>query len=67
MIDLVICLIVALLVAAAVLGVVRALLVLPQMSTLAPYGGVIYALIVLLVVLVIVRYCFGGFPLTHRL
>ncbi len=65
MIDLLICLIVALLVAAAVLAVVRALLALPPLAGFAPYGGVIYALVVLLIVLIIVEYCLGGLPL-HR-
>ena len=63
MIDLVICLIIALIVAAAVLGVVRALLALEPFTTVAPYGGVIYALIVLLIILLVINYCFGaGFP-----
>ena len=60
--NLIICLIVALLVAAAVLGVVRAVLALPPMATLAPYGGVIYALILLLVVLAVIDFCFD-YPL----
>lgn len=58
MINLVICLVVALIIAAAVLGVVRAVLALPPMANFAPYGGVIYALILLLVVLIVIGYCF---------
>ncbi len=65
MIDLLICLIIALLIAGAVLAVIRALLSVPQFSGFAPYGNVIYALAVLLVVLCVVEYCFGGLPL-HR-
>ena len=49
--NLIVCLIIALVVAAAVLGVVRAVLALPPMANIAPYGGVIYALILLLIVL----------------
>lgn len=64
MIDLVICLIIALVVAAAVLGVVRALFALPPLANLAPYSGVIYALVLLLAVLLVIQYCFGtGFSL----
>jgi hypothetical protein len=64
MIGLIICLIIALVVAAAVMGVVRALLALPAWAGFAPYGGVIYALIVLLVVLAVISYCFGArFPM----
>jgi hypothetical protein len=59
MIPLIICLIIALVVAGAVMGVVRAVLALPGSASFAPYGNVIYALIVLLVVLVIISYCFG--------
>jgi hypothetical protein len=66
MIPLVVCLIIAIIVAAALLGVVRAVLALPGSATFAPYGNVIYALIVLLVVLVVVQYCFGGLPGMHR-
>ncbi len=58
MISLVICLVVALIIAAAVLGVVRAVLALPPMANMAPYGGVIYALILLLMVLIVIGYCF---------
>ena len=67
MVDLIICLIIALLIAAAVLGVVRTLLALPGFAGFAPYGAVIYALVVLLIVLLVVSYCFGGFPHHHRL
>lgn len=59
MIGLVICLIVALVIAGAMMGVVRAVLALPGSAGFAPYGGVIYALIVLLVVLIVINYCFG--------
>ena len=58
MISIVICLIIAIIVAAAFMGVVRAVLQLPAWGGLAPYGGVIYALIVLLVVLVVIQYLF---------
>jgi hypothetical protein len=61
MISLLICLIIALIVAAAVMGVVRAVLALPTFAGFAPYGGVIYALIVLLVVLLVIQYCFPEF------
>jgi hypothetical protein len=57
--NLILCLIVALIVAGAVMGVVRAVLALESWSWFAPYGGVIYALIVLLIVLAIINYCFG--------
>ncbi len=68
MIGLIICLIIALVVAAAVLGVLRAVLALPPMAGFAPYGGVIYALVVLLVVLLVIQYCFfGGYPGAPRL
>jgi hypothetical protein len=40
--------------------VVRAILALPAWAGFAPYGGVIYALIVLLVVLVVIQFCFGA-------
>jgi hypothetical protein len=59
MIGLVICLIVALVIGGAVMGVVRAVLAMPGSSAIAPYGGVIYALIVLLMVLLVISYCFG--------
>lgn len=62
MVGLVVCLVIAIIVAAAALGVVKALLALPPMASLAPYNGVIYALIVLLVILLIIQYCFGGIP-----
>jgi hypothetical protein len=57
--SLIICLIIALIIAGAVMGVVRAVLALPDWAGFAPYGGVIYALIVLLVVLAVISYCFG--------
>lgn len=64
--GLIICLIIALVIAAAVLGVVRAVLALPGWAGFAPYGGVIYALIVLLIVLAIINQCFGyGGNLLH--
>jgi hypothetical protein len=59
MIGLVICLIIALVIGGAVMGVVRAVLALPGWAGFAPYGGVIYALIVLLCVLMVISYCFG--------
>lgn len=59
--GLIICLIVALLVSAAVLGVARAVLSLPPLANLAPYGSVVYALIVLLVVLAVISFCFPGY------
>ena len=59
--GLIICLLLALVVAAAVMGVVRAVLALPAWTGFAPYGGVIYALAVLLVVLAVIQFCFGGF------
>ncbi len=60
MIGLLIWLIVVLLIAAAVLGVVRALFALPPLASLAPYTGVIYALIVLVIVLIIADAILGG-------
>lgn len=66
-IDLIICLIIALIIAGAVLAVVRELVRLEGWAWLRPYGGVIYALIVLLVVLVVIQFCFGGLPLHHRI
>jgi hypothetical protein len=66
MIDVVVCLIIALLVAAALLGVVNAVLSLPPFSGFAPYSRVIYALIVLLIVLLVIQYCLvGGSRITH--
>jgi hypothetical protein len=62
MIGLIIWLIVVLLVAGAVLGVVRAVLATPLFAAVQPYGNVIYALIVLLLVLVIVQMFYGGAP-----
>lgn len=63
MIPLIIWLICVLLVAGAVLALVRAILALPFMADLAPYGGVIYALVVLLIVLVIVGGLTGNLSL----
>lgn len=60
--SLIICLIIALVVAGAFMAVVRAVLALPGWAGFAPYGGVIYALIVLLVVLAVIDYCFN-YPL----
>lgn len=60
MIELLICIIIAVIVAACVLGVVKAILALPPFVSLAPYGGVLYALVVLLVVLVAISYCYPG-------
>lgn len=66
MISLLITLIVVLLVAAAVLGVVKALLALPPFANLQPYANVIYALIVLLVILIAVSYLGYGPPDLRR-
>lgn len=60
MINILLCLVVALVIAAAVLGVVRAALALEPLASVRPFGGLLYALIVLLIVLVVVQYCFGG-------
>jgi len=62
MIALVIWLIIVLLVAGAVLGVVRAILSTPPFASFAPYSNVIYALFVLLAVLVIVSLFYNGVP-----
>lgn len=62
MIGLIIWLIVVLLVAGAILGVVRAVLATPLFRDFQPYTNVIYALLVLLVVLVIVSMFYGGGP-----
>jgi hypothetical protein len=64
MIELIIWLIVVLLVGAAILGVVRAVLALPPFETVRPYGNVVYALIVLLVILVAVSRFPGGHVFT---
>jgi len=67
MIGLLIWLIVVLLVAGAVLGVVRAILSTPPFAAFQPYGNVIYALIVLVIVLIVVGAFYGGsFPGTVR-
>lgn len=57
--SIIICLIVALLLSYGVLRVAQAILSLPRAATFAPYGDVIYALIVLLIILVIIDICFG--------
>lgn len=68
LIALLLWLIVVVLVAGAVLGVVRAILATPPFESIAPYGGVIYALIVLLVVLVAVSLVYYGYgPIGPRL
>jgi len=61
--GLIIWLVLVLLVAAAVLGVVKAVLALKIMQPLAEYTGVVYALIVLLIVLMIVSAFYGTGPL----
>jgi len=67
MIGFLIWLIVVLLVAGAVLAVVRAALATPLFGWLAPYAGLVYALIVLLVVLVCVEAFYGrGWPVVLR-
>ena len=60
MIGLLIWLIVVLLVAGAILGVVRAVLATPVFSGMQPYANVVYALIVLLVVLIVVSMFYNG-------
>lgn len=60
LIELIIWLILVLLVAGAVLGVVRAVLSTPPFLNLQPYANVVYALIMLLVVLVIVSMFYSG-------
>lgn len=55
-------LIVVILIAAAVLGVVRAVLALPVFASLQPYVGVVYALIVLLIVLLCASMLYNGGP-----
>jgi Mg2+/Co2+ transporter CorB len=60
MISLLIWLVCVLLIAGAVLGVVRAVLATPAAATFQPYAGVIYALVVLIVVLLIVSLFYGG-------
>lgn len=62
MIGFIIWLVIVLFVAAAVLGVVRALLALPIFQNLQPYVNVIYALIVLLMILIIVQMMYSGVP-----
>ena len=60
MIDLLIWIVVVLIVAGAVLGVVRALLATPPFSGYQPYAGLIYALIVLIIVLICVSLFYSG-------
>lgn len=60
MIGFLIWLVCVLLIVAAVLGLLRAVLALPPFSGLAPYTGVVYALVVLIVVLIIVDAIYGG-------
>jgi hypothetical protein len=57
MIDTLICLLVAIVVGAGVLGVVRAVLALPPMAGIKPYGGLFYAIAVLLIILLVVKFC----------
>lgn len=60
MISLLIWLILVLLVAGAVLGLVKAILALPLFANVQPYANVIYALVVLLVVLYVVDGFYHG-------
>jgi hypothetical protein len=60
LIGLLIWIIVVVIVGAAVLGVVRALLGTPLLAGLAPYGNLLEALIVLLIVLVALSLFYGG-------
>ncbi len=62
MIGLLIWLIVVLLIAGAVLAVVRAVLATPLFVSIQPYGNVVYALIVLVIVLIIVQLFYIGAP-----
>ena len=58
MIGFLIWLIVVLIIAGAVLGVVRAALAIPSIAAaVAPFGGLIYALVILVIVLLLV----GGY------
>lgn len=62
MIDLLICLIIALLIAGAVLGVLHALLAIePFKTSYAPFAQLIYALAVLLALLLVLGACLGGY------
>ncbi len=63
MIGLLIWFLVVLIVAGAVLSVVRAALATPLLAWVAPYAGLIYALVVLLIVLLVVQ-AFYGSPLS---
>ncbi len=62
MIGLLIWLIVVVLIAGAVLAVVRAVLATPLFASMQPYGHVVYALIVLVIVLIIVQMFYAGGP-----
>jgi hypothetical protein len=66
MIDMLICLLIAIVVAALVLGVVRALLALEPLASIKPYGTLLYAIVLLLIGLIVIQYCVvGGARLTH--
>lgn len=60
MIGLILWLICVLLIAGAVLGVVKALLACQPFASFQPYANVVYALIVLLIVLVCVSAFYAG-------
>lgn len=62
MISLLFFLIAAIVVAGAVLAVVRAVLDLPLFASLKPYANVVYALVVLLIILIIVSMISGQLP-----
>ena len=64
MISLLIWFLVIVIVAAAVLAVVRAALALPIFAGLAPYTNLVYALVVLLIILAVVQMFYGSGPLT---
>jgi hypothetical protein len=73
MIGLLIWLIVVVLLAGAVLAVVRAVLATPLFATVQPYANVVYALAVLLILVIAVQqfYAWGppvdlGWPARHR-
>ena len=57
MIETLICLLIAIVLAAAFLAIVRAVLALPPMAGIAPYGGVFYAVAVLIVLLLVIKFC----------
>jgi hypothetical protein len=67
LIWLIIWLVCALLVAGALLGVVRAVLATPPFANVQPYANVIYALVVLLIVLVLVSMFMNGVPIGFNL